>query len=113
MRKAKILRLHIGERDLFNGKPLYEAIVKKCYDMNIDGATVFIGLEGYGETAEIHRHHLVTHDQPIIVVVVDAEERINELLPVVESMMDTGLIAVSDVEVVRVQRDVPANTDRK
>ena len=105
MRKAKILRVHIGERDLLNGKPLYEAIVKKCYEMNIAGATVFRGLEGYGETAEIHRHHLVKHDQPIIVVVIDAEERINELLPVMESMMDTGMIAVSDVEVIRVQRN--------
>ncbi|MGA2599821.1 MAG: DUF190 domain-containing protein [Bryobacteraceae bacterium] len=113
MRKAKILRLHIGERDLFNGKPLYEAIVKKCYDMNIAGATVFRGLEGYGETAEIHRHRLVTRDQPIIVVVVDAEERINELLPIVESMMNTGMIALSDVDVIRVQRNVPANTGRK
>ncbi len=105
MHKAKILRLHIGERDLLNGKPLYEAIVKKCLEMRIAGATVFRGLEGYGETAEIHRRHLVTHDQPIVIVVIDAEERINELLPVVESMMDTGMIAVSDVDVIRVERN--------
>jgi PII-like signaling protein len=110
MRKAKILRVHIGERDLLNGKPLYEAIVKKCFDMNIAGATVFRGLEGYGESAEMHRHHMVKHDQPIIVVVIDAEERINELLPVVESMMDTGMIAVSDVDMVRVQRNVPSES---
>ena len=113
MPKAKILRLHFNEGSQYNGKPLYEAIVRKCYDMNIAGATVFRGLEGYGETAEIHRHHLIARDQPIIVVVVDTEDRVRELLPVVESMMDTGMIAMSDVEMVRVQRDVSANTDRQ
>ena len=103
MRKAKILRLHFSETDKYNGKPLYEAIVRKCREMNIAGATVFRGLEGYGETAEIHRHHLVTHNQPIVLVVVDEGERISELVPIVEDMMDTGLIAISDVETIRIQ----------
>lgn len=113
MGKAKILRLHFSDGHHYNGKPLHEAIVRKCYDMNIAGATVFRGLEGYGETAEIHRRHVIAHDQPIIVVVVDTEDRIQELLPVVEGMMDTGMIAMSDVDMVRVQRNVPANPNRK
>lgn len=113
MPRAKILRLHFSEGSQYNGKPLYDAIVRKCYDMNIAGATVFRGLEGYGETAEIHRHHLIAREQPIIVVVVDTADRIQELLPVVESMMDTGMIAMSDVDMVRVQRNVPANPDRQ
>ena len=113
MRKAKILRLHFSDGHKYNGKPLHEALVQKCQDMNIAGATVFRGLEGYGETAEIHRRHVVARDQPIIVIIVDTEDRIQELIPVVESMMDTGMIAVSDVDVTRVERNVPANTDRK
>ncbi len=113
MQKSKILRLHFCEADKYNDKPLYEAIVRKCFDLNIAGATVFRGLEGYGETAEIHRHHLVAKDQPIIVIVVDAAERIAELVPVLESMMDTGMIAISDAEVVRVQRNVPSHSDRE
>jgi len=113
MHRAKILRLHFNEGAQFNGKPLHEAIVRKCYDMNIAGATVFRGLEGYGETAEIHRHHLIAREQPIIVVVVDTADRIQELLPVMESMMDTGMIAMSDVDMVRVQHNVPANPDRQ
>ncbi|HLJ51137.1 MAG TPA: DUF190 domain-containing protein [Bryobacteraceae bacterium] len=113
MQKAKILRLHFCEADKYNGKPLYDAIVRKCFDMNIAGATVFRGLEGYGETAEIHRRHIGSKDQPVIVIVVDNEEHIAELIPVLESMMDTGLIAVSDVEVVRVQRNVPSHSDRQ
>ena len=96
MRKAKILRLHFSDGQRYDGKPLHEAIVRKCFDMNIAGATVFRGLEGYGETAEIQ--------QPIVIVVVDSEDRIQELLPVVEGMMDTGMIAMSDVEAVRVER---------
>jgi PII-like signaling protein len=101
---ARILRVHIGEGDKYNGKPLYEAIVTKCRDMKIAGATVFRGLEGYGETAEIHKHHLVARDQPIIIVVVDSPENIARLKPLVEGMMDTGMIAVSDVEMIRVQK---------
>jgi uncharacterized protein len=102
---ARILRVHIGEGDKYNGKPLYEAIVTKCRDMKIAGATVFRGLEGYGETAEIHKHHLVARDQPIIIVVVDSPENIARLKPLVEGMMDTGMIAVSDVEMIRVQKN--------
>ena len=101
---AKLLRLHITERDRYRGKPLYEAIVQKCLEMKIAGATVFRGLEGYGESAEIHRSHLLSHDLPVVVQIVDSEENIQRLLPVVEDMMDKGLIAVSDVKVMRIQK---------
>ena len=101
---AKLLRLHITERDRYRGKPLYEAIVQKCLEMKIAGATVFRGLEGYGESAEIHRSHLLAHDLPVVVQIVDSEQNIQRLLPVVEDMMDKGLIAVSDVKVMRIQK---------
>jgi len=101
---AKLLRIHISEGDRLQGKPLYEAIVAKCRELKIAGATVFRGLEGYGETAEMHRSHLARHDLPILVSIVDSAENLARLVPVVEEMMYTGLIAVSDVEVVRVQK---------
>lgn len=101
---AKLLRIHISEGDRLQGKPLYEAIVAKCRELKIAGATVFRGLEGYGETAEMHRSHLTRHDLPILVSIVDSAENLARLVPVVEEMMYTGLIAVSDVEVVRVQK---------
>ena len=109
---ARLLRIHISESDRFEGKPLYEAIVAKCREMNIAGATVFRGLEGYGETAEMHRAHLMRHDQPIVITIVDSSENLATLIPVVESMMDTGLIAVSDVQVVRVQKRAAAQHDK-
>ena len=101
---AKLLRLHFSEGDKYQDKPLYEAIVQKCRDLSIAGATVFRGLEGYGESAEIHRHHLVVHDQPIVVTVIDSEENIRRLLPALEEMVDTGLIAISDVQAVRITK---------
>jgi PII-like signaling protein len=104
---AKLLRIHISEADRFQDKPLYEAIVTRCRDLKIAGATVFRGLEGYGESAEMHRPHLARHDQPILISIVDTEENLRRLVPVVEEMMDTGLMAVSDVRVVRVQKKVP------
>jgi uncharacterized protein len=101
---GKLLRLHFTERDRYQGKPLYEAIVQKCRDLKIAGATVFRGLEGYGDTAEIHRSHIIGHDLPIVVQIVDSEENIQRLLPVVEEMMDKGLIAMSDVKIIRIQK---------
>jgi uncharacterized protein len=101
---AKLLRLHFTERDRHQGKPLYEAIVNKCLELKIAGASVFRGLEGYGDTAEIHRSHMLTHDLPIVIQIVDSEENIRRLLPVLEDMMDKGLIAMSDVNVLRIQK---------
>jgi uncharacterized protein len=101
---ARLLLIHVAESDRFGGKPLYEAIVDRCREMKIAGATVFRGLEGYGETAEMHRHHLTRHDQPILITIIDTAGNLARLTPVVEEMMDTGLMAISDVRVVRVQK---------
>ena len=103
-KRAKLLRLHFGESDRYQGKPLYEAIVNRCKELQIAGATVFRGLEGYGESAEIHRSHLVRKDQPIVVTIVDTPENLARLLPEVEAMMDTGIIATSDVDYVRIEK---------
>jgi PII-like signaling protein len=104
---AKLLRIHISEADRFQGKPLYEAIVARCRELKIAGATVFRGLEGYGESAEMHKPRLARHDLPILISIVDTEDSLRRLVPVVEEMMDTGLMAVSDVRVVRVQKKAP------
>ena len=82
---ARLLRLHFSESDRFNGKPLYEAVVEKCRELKIAGATVFRGLEGYGETAEIHRAHWIGRDQPIVVTIIDTAENLERLLPVVSA----------------------------
>src|SRR5215831_15484027 len=101
---ARLLRIHISESDRFEGQPLYEAIVHKCRELKIAGATVFRGVEGYGETAEMHRAHLVHSDRPVIITVVDTAENIGRIIPVVAEMMDTGLIARSPVQMIRLQK---------
>ena len=100
--KAKMLRIHFGEDDKWQGKPLYEAIVAKCRELDIAGATVFRGIEGYGASTLIHKKHLLwSSDRPIMVSVVDTEENLNKLLPALDEMVDEGLIAMSEVEVIR------------
>jgi PII-like signaling protein len=110
VKNAKLLRLHFGESDQYKGKPLYEAIVNRCKELKIAGATVFRGLEGFGETAEIHRHHLIRKDQPIVVTIVDTPENLGRLIPEIEEMMDTGMIATSDVEYMRIEKPPTAET---
>jgi uncharacterized protein len=101
--KAKMLRIHFGEDDKWQGKPLYEAIVMKCRELDIAGATVLRGIEGYGASSLIHKHHplRLSSDRPIMVSVIDTEDKIQHLLPALDQMVDEGLIAVSEVEVIR------------
>jgi PII-like signaling protein len=100
---AKMLRIHFGEDDKWNGKPLYRAIVEKCRELDIAGATVFRGIEGYGASTPIHRSHLLSFssDAPLMVTVIDSEEKIQRLLPHLDEMVKEGLIAVSEVEVIK------------
>ncbi|HZU24071.1 MAG TPA: DUF190 domain-containing protein [Bryobacteraceae bacterium] len=106
--QGKILRLHFSERDRWQGQPLHEAIVQKCREMNISGVTVFRGLEGYGETGEMHERHLAGSDRPVVVVVVDTDERVRNCIPVFEGMITTGVIAMSDIEMIRVRKGLTA-----
>jgi uncharacterized protein len=101
--KAKLLRIYFGEDDKWHGKPLYRAIVEKCRELDVAGATVYRGVEGYGASTLIHRAHLlsISRDAPIMVSVVDSEEKIRKLIPVLDDMVDEGLIAMSDVEVIK------------
>ena len=105
---AKLLWIHISEADRFQGKPLHEAIVALYRELKIAGATVFRGLEGYGASAQMHKSRLARNDQPILISIVDTEDNLDRLVPAVEEMMYTGLIAISAVQVVRVQNDSPA-----
>lgn len=101
--KAKLLRIHFGEDDKWHGQPLYKAIVEKCREMDIAGATVYRGLEGYGASTLIRRSHLfsISPDAPIMVSIVDSEEKIRKLIPALDQMVEEGLIAMSDVEVIK------------
>lgn len=99
LQPGKLLRVYVNEQDQYEGKPLYEALVQRCRELNVAGATAFRALEGFGETAEVHRSHLFGGDEPIIITIVERPEKAQEILPILQSMMTSGLIAVTDVDV--------------
>jgi uncharacterized protein len=101
--KAKMLRIHFGEDDQWQGRPLYQAIVERCRKLDIAGATVYRGIQGYGASTLIRRSHMfrLSPDAPILVQIIDTEENIQRLLPALDEMVAEGLIAMSDVEVIK------------
>jgi uncharacterized protein len=99
---AKMIRIHVGEDDRWEGKPLHEAIVEEARKQDLAGATVYRGIEGYGASSRIHRKHLLTSsDLPVMVCIIDEDRKIQQFLPTIERMVGDGLIAISDVEVIR------------
>jgi PII-like signaling protein len=99
---AKMIRVHFGEDDRWHGKPLHEAIVEAARREDLAGATVYRGIEGYGASSRIHRKHLLTSsDLPVMVCIIDEAEKIQRFLPILEVMVHEGLIAISDVDVIR------------
>ncbi|SRR6266567_7705461 len=102
-RRAKMVRIFIDEGDYWENDPLHEAILKRLHAMNIAGATVFRGVVGYGGPQHLHDLDWAGHptERPIMVTIVDTEEKIDEALPVIDEMVGDGLIVLSDVEVIR------------
>jgi PII-like signaling protein len=97
-----MIRIHFGEDDRWQGKPLYEAIVEEARRQDLAGATVYRGIEGYGASSRIHRKQFLTSsDLPVMVCTIDEAEKIRRFLPILEAMVQEGLIAMWDVEVIR------------
>jgi PII-like signaling protein len=113
--EARMLRIHFGEGDKWQGKPLHEAIVAKCQELGMAGAIVYRGIEGYGTSTRIHHasHWKFSKDAPIMVSIIDREDQINKLLPHLDAMVEEGLIAMSRVEVIRFSRDSPKGVPAK
>jgi PII-like signaling protein len=101
--QAKMLRIHFGEDDTWEGKPLHEALVAKCQELGMAGAIVYRGIEGYGASTRIHHasHWIFSRDAPIMVSIIDREDQIHRLIPHLDGMVAEGLIAMSNVEVIR------------
>ena len=103
---ARMLRLHFGEDDRWQGKPLYEAIVARCVDLDIAEVIVFRGIEGYGSGSRIRRsgHWSFSKDAPIQLTIVDTADQIALLLPFLDEVIEEGLISASNVTAVRYSR---------
>ena len=91
-RDSMLLRIFIGESDRWNHKPLYEAIVLKARELHLGGATVLRGPMGFGKSSRMHTAKILrlSMDLPIVIEIVDSEEKINTLLPELEQMMSGG-----------------------
>lgn len=106
---AKMVRIHFGEDDRWMGKPLHEALVEEARRQDLAGATVYRGIGGYGASSRIHRKQLLTSsDLPIMVCLIDHADKIARFMPTVQAMVHEGIVAISDVEVIRYGTKGPA-----
>ena len=102
-RQAVLLRFFIGEDDKDGGRPLYESIVLKAREMHLAGATVLRGPMGFGHSSRLHTAKILrlSGDLPLVIEIVDAEDRIEAFLPVLDAIMTSGLITLEKVQVLQ------------
>jgi hypothetical protein len=107
--EAMLLRVFIGESDRWKHAPLYEAIVLKAREVHLAGATVLRGPMGYGKSSRLHTAKILrlSMDLPLVIEIVDTEEKIQAFLPVLDEMMKGGLVTLERVRVI----DYRANPD--
>ena len=100
---AVLLRIFIGESDRWHHQPLYEAIVLKARELGLAGATVLRGPMGFGASSRLHTAKILrlSLDLPLVIEIVDTEERINLLLPHLDEMVQDGLVTLEDVRVLK------------
>ena len=98
-----LLRIFIGEADKHAGQPLYEAIVLKARELHLAGATVLRGPMGYGHSSRLHTAKILrlSEDLPLVIEIVDAEAKIKDFLPTLDSMMTSGLVTLEKVQVLQ------------
>jgi uncharacterized protein len=100
--ESVLLRIFIGESDRWEHKPLYEAIVLKAREMHLAGATVLRGPMGFGKSSRLHTSKILrlSADLPLVIEIVDSEENIQSLLPILDTMMGGGLLTMEKVKVI-------------
>jgi uncharacterized protein len=102
-RDAVLLRIFFGESDRFGRQPLYEAVVLKARELHLAGATVLRGMMGFGHSSHIHTTKILrlSFDLPIVIEIVDTEQKIADFLPVLDTMMASGLVTLEKVQVLQ------------
>ncbi|MGH3760482.1 DUF190 domain-containing protein [Actinophytocola sp.] len=103
MNPALRLTVFVGEFDRWHHKPLYSEIVHRAHAAGLAGATVLRGLEGYGASNHIHTTRILSlsEDLPIVIVIVDEEEKIRSFVPVLDELITEGMVILDPVEVIR------------
>jgi PII-like signaling protein len=113
--KAKLMRIFIGESDKWRDKPLYRALVECMRANDIAGVTVYQGILGYGANRRIHQQKTLSlsHDRPIMLSVVENEEKLRAFLPLLDDMVQQGLVVLSNVDIIKYTHDYRAEEQRK
>ena len=108
--EAVLLRIFIGESDRFEHKALYEAIVLKARELHLAGATVLRGPMGFGKSSRLHTAKILrlSMDLPLVIEIVDSEEKINAFLPVLDPMIGGGLVTLEKVKVIEYRGEAKA-----
>ncbi len=107
-RDAMLLRVFIGEDAKFHHRPLYQAIVLKAREVHLAGATVLRGPLGFGQSTRLHTTKILrlSEDLPLVIEIVDTEDKIKAFLPILDSMMPSGLVTLEKVQVLLYGEDV-------
>ena len=102
-REAVLLRIFVGEDDRTKGRPLYEAIVLKAREAGLAGATVLRGPMSFGKSSRLHTAKVLrlSEDLPIVIEIVDTQEKIDAFLPMLDPMMGSGLVTLERVQVLQ------------
>lgn len=97
------VRIYIGTSDQWHSKPLYAAIVQEARTRGLAGATVARGIMGYGAHSTIHEPHLfwLSSDLPVVIEIVDSDEKVRAFLPCLDEMVQEGMITTSEVEIIK------------
>ena len=113
--KAKLMRIYVGENDKWHEKPLYKAIVEAMRANEIAGVTVYQGLLGYGANRRIHKHSALSlsHDRPMMLSVIDTEEKLRKIMPLLDEMVQQGLVVLSDVNIIKYTHNYGETERRK
>jgi PII-like signaling protein len=108
-----LARIYVGESDTWHGRPLYEAIVHLLRDRGLAGATVLRGIEGFGAKHQIHTTRILrlSEDLPVLIEVVDLEDKVRAIVPELDAMVSGGLITLERVEVVVHRADAGSAAD--
>src|SRR2546428_9585742 len=109
---ALLLRIFIGESDRWKHQPLYEAIVLKARELHLAGATVLRGPMGFGKSTRLHTAKILqlSMDLPLVIEIVDSEEKIQSFLPLLDEMMKGGLVTLEKVRVIDYRADPESQT---
>ena len=112
--EAMLLRIFIGESDRWHHQPLYEAIVLKARELHLAGASVLRGPMGFGKSSRLHTAKILrlSMDLPLVIEIVDTEEKINGFLPLLDEMMKKGLVTLEKVRVIDYRAEVDAEGGR-